>query len=307
MSRHADGQRSGMAVRQAVAAAALPIVGVLVAVMLWWAATAVFAAERGFLARFGPGPTLVALRDLVTSGELWPHLLASSRRTLVGLAVATLVGIPVGLVVGAHRPTARASAAVFQFLRMVSPLSWTPLAVIVLGVGDMPVYFLVAVGAVWPIILNTAAGVQALDPRWVTVARSLAANRWEVVRAVVWPGIRPHVLTGLRLSVGLAWIILVPAEMLGVDSGLGYFILNARDRLAYGELMATILVIGAYGFLIDLTARRLLRERRRRSRRPATAAPAPAKQDRPARGPLLALRAPVRGRMAGRPPRQTPG
>jgi hypothetical protein len=84
-----------------------------------------------------------------------------------------------------------------------------------------------------------------------------------VLRTVVWPGIRPHLLTGLRLAVGLAWLILVPAEMLGVDSGLGYFILNTRDRLAYGDLMAAILVIGACGFVIDSAARWAFHERRR--------------------------------------------
>jgi len=106
--------------------------------------------------------------------------------------------------------------------------------------------------------------VAALDPRWSTVARSLGASRGEVLWTVVWPGIRSHVLTGLRLAVGLAWLILVPAEMLGVDSGLGYFILNTRDRLAYGDLMAAILVVGACGFVIDSAARWAFRERRRR-------------------------------------------
>jgi NitT/TauT family transport system permease protein len=85
-----------------------------------------------------------------------------------------------------------------------------------------------------------------------------------VLRTVVWPGIRSHVLTGLRLAVDLAWLILAPAEMLGVDSGLGYFILNTRDRLAYGDLMAAILAVGACGFVIDSAARWALRARRRR-------------------------------------------
>lgn len=160
---------------------------------------------------------------------------------------------------------ARLSGPVFQFIRMVSPLSWTPLAIILLGVGDAPVYFLIAIGALWPIALNASAGVAALDPRWGMVSRSLGATPAEVLRTVVWPGIRPHVLTGLRLAVGLAWLILVPAEMLGVDSGLGYFTLNTRDRLAYGDLMAAILVIGACGFAIDSAARWAFRERRRPS------------------------------------------
>jgi NitT/TauT family transport system permease protein len=191
------------------------------------------------------------------------------------LAVVGLVfGIPLGLAVGSLPVFARTSGPIFQFIRMVSPLSWTPLAIIVLGVGDAPVYFLIAVACVWPIALNTSAGVAALDPRWLTVGRSLGANRWELLRTIVWPGIRPHVLTGLRLAVGVAWVILVPAEMLGVNSGLGYFVLNTRDRLAYADLTAAILVVGACGFLIDSLARWLFRERRRpRAATPRAAAP----------------------------------
>ncbi len=251
---------------------ALPAVGVGLAVAVWWAVAAWLAPASSFLARFAPDGALAALVHLVTTGELWPHLATSLRRVLVGLAIGAVIGVPLGLAIGRLPAFARLTGPVFQFVRMVSPLSWTPLAIILLGVGDAPVYFLIAVGGVWPITLNTSAGVAALDPRWSMVARSLGANRREVLRTIVWPGIRPHVLTGLRLAVGLAWLILVPAEMLGVDSGLGYFILNTRDRLAYGDLMAAILVIGACGFVIDSAARRAFCERRRQPSATARAA-----------------------------------
>ncbi len=245
---------------------ALPVAGILVVVALWWAGTTLLVPPSSFLARFAPDKTAAALVRLLATGQLWPHLFTSFRRVVVGMAIATAVGLPLGLAVGSLPLFARASGPVFQFVRMVSPLSWTPLAIILLGVGDRPVYFLIAIGCVWPIVLNTSAGVTALDRRWVTVGRSLGANRWEILRTIVWPGIRPSVLTGLRLAVGLAWIILVPAEMLGVSSGLGYFILNTRDRLAYADLMAAILVIGVCGFLIDTTARLAFADRRRTGR-----------------------------------------
>ena len=143
----------------------------------------------------------------------------------------------------------------FQFLRMISPLSLMPLAVMVLGVGDAPVVFLLAFAAVWPVVINTAAGVAALDPHWLRLAESLSATRWEVVTRIVLPGIVAHVLTGFRLAVGIAWIVLVPAEMLGVSAGLGYFILDTRDRLAYDELTAGILTVGCLGFVLDAAAR----------------------------------------------------
>lgn len=242
---------------------ALPVAGVALALGLWWLASALLVPRSGFLARFAPEPAFAALARLLASGELWPHLFASLRRVLLGLAISAALGFPLGLLVGGSRRFARLSGPVFQFLRMVSPLSWTPLAIILLGVGDAPVYFLLAIGGVWPVVLNTAAAVAALDRRWLTVGRSLGATRWEIARTIGWPAIRPQVLTGLRLAVGLTWIILVPAEMLGVDSGLGYFLLDTRDRLAYADLVATILVIGLCGFLIDSAARWLLRDGRR--------------------------------------------
>ncbi|MBI3970931.1 MAG: ABC transporter permease [Chloroflexi bacterium] len=273
---------------------AAPLAGIVVFLLLWWASIAFLVPPKSFLARFAPDLTFAALVRLLGSGELWPHVAASFRRVLVGLAISVAVGFPLGLAAGSSRLFARMSGPIFQFIRMVSPLSWTPLAIILLGVGDAPVYFLIAIGATWPIVLNTAAGVTALDPRWITVGRSLGANRWEIARTIVWPSIRPHVLTGLRLAVGLAWIILVPAEMLGVDSGLGYFILDTRDRLAYADLMAAIIVIGLAGFLIDTVARRTFQERRRRTR----AGAAPVSRTVPAPEPAGAVPAPVHQRAA---------
>jgi NitT/TauT family transport system permease protein len=142
-----------------------------------------------------------------------------------------------------------------QLLRMVSPLSWMPIAVMSLGVGDHAVYFLLAFAAVWPVILSTASGVGQIDRRWIELGESLAATRAEMLWHIFVPGIAAHVLTGVRLAIGILWIVLVPAEMLGVSAGLGYLILDTRDRLAYSELTAVILVIGLLGFALDLLAR----------------------------------------------------
>jgi NitT/TauT family transport system permease protein len=121
--------------------------------------------------------------------------------------------------------------------------------------GTAPVIFLVAAASVWPVVLNTVAGVRAVDPGLRLVARSLGASGWEALTTVVAPTLRPHLLIGLRLALGIGWVVLVPAEMLGVTSGLGYEILNARDQLAYPEVMAVILVIGVLGYLLDTLAR----------------------------------------------------
>lgn len=159
------------------------------------------------------------------------------------------------LLVGRSRTLEAATTPAFQFLRMISPLSWMPIVVMLMGVGDQPIYFLLAFAAVWPIMLNTAAGVRQLDPRWLQLSSSLSATRWETLRRVIIPGVVGHVLTGVRLAIGILWIVLVPCEMLGVSAGLGYYILDTRDRLAYSELMAMVLLIGLLGFALDALAR----------------------------------------------------
>ncbi|NSX03273.1 ABC transporter permease [Cupriavidus gilardii] len=241
---------------QRAAAVPLALTGLAVLGAVWWAAT----AEGGVLAqRFAPQATLASLALLLQQPDFLLHLWVSLRRVLAGLGMALIVGVPVGLLVGAARSVDTALSPAFQFLRMISPLSWMPVVVMVFGVGDRSVLFLLAFAGVWPIVLNTAAGVRSLDARWLMLARSLAATPTEMLTRVIVPGVVGHALTGLRLAIGVVWIVLVPAEMLGVNAGLGYFILDTRDRLAYSELLATVIVIGAVGMLLDSAARRLLR------------------------------------------------
>lgn len=248
---------------------ALPLVGLATGLAVWWLVTRVYADPADLLARFNPTDAVASLADLLGSGRLWPHALDSLRRLGIGLGLAAAVGVPIGLAVGLSKALQQATGPMFQLLRMISPLSWAPIALIAFGVGDHAVSFLIAVAAVWPIVLNTAAGVKALEPGWVMVARTLGASRVEVVWTIVLPGVRAHVLTGVRVALGVAWIVLVPAEMLGVNSGLGYFVLDTRDRLAYDDLMATILAIGALGYLLDSAAQRLTRRNTSKGRRPA--------------------------------------
>jgi NitT/TauT family transport system permease protein len=235
--------------------AALGLVGLVLILIVWWLATDIFAGEKSFARRFSPTAALPALVTLLSGPDLWVHIGVSLKRVLIGLAAALAVGIPLGLLVGASRLAESATTPAFQFLRMISPLSWMPIAVMVFGVGDAPIYFLLAFAAVWPILLNTAAGVRQLDRHWLLLARSLAATRWETLTRVIIPGVLGNVLTGLRLAIGITWIVLVPCEMLGVQAGLGYFILDTRDRLAYPELMATVIAIGVIGFALDYAAR----------------------------------------------------
>ena len=232
--------------------------GLLVLAASWWAIS-LLPAQTNLAVHFAPTPVLAAGLTLLTSGALWPHAWLSLQRVALGLLSALVVGVPLGVAIGSSRRFDELTSPSIQFLRMISPVSWMPLAVLLFGVGEGPVWFLLAFAATWPILLNTAAGLRALPPRWLELGRSLAGSRREIFVQIVLPGIVPHVLTGIRLAIGILWIVLVPAEMLGVSAGLGYYILNARDRLAYSELMALILVVGALGFLLDGVARAVCR------------------------------------------------
>jgi NitT/TauT family transport system permease protein len=228
--------------------------GVIATLLLWWLATTPLW-HSGVIGDFSPERTFAAIAQMMGSGAIFPHILASLRRVFVGLFAATLIGIPLGLLIGLSRVLEQATSVLFQFLRMISPVSWMPVAVMVFGIGDWPVYFLLTVAAVWPLMLNAAAGVASVERRWLLLSRSLCATRWETVTKVIVPATIPHLLTGLRLAVGIIWIVLVPAEMLGVRAGLGYYILDTRDRLAYSELVAVILIIGLIGYLLDTALR----------------------------------------------------
>ncbi|MET0413807.1 MAG: ABC transporter permease [Polyangiaceae bacterium] len=250
--------------RRSWAALLLPALGPALVLGLWWLAGRWLASQR-FFDRFTLERTAVALFDLVLSGELWLHILTSLRRIAIGLGASFVFGFPLGVLVGSVPWFSRASSTVFQFARMVSPLSWTPLAIMLFGIGDNPVVFLLTMAGVWPIVLSTASAVASFDRRLGAVGRALGATKLEIARTIVWPSIRPQVLTGVRVSIGLGWVVLVPAEMLGVDSGLGYFILSTRDRLAYADLMAGIVIVGGLGWCLDAAARRVLSERPRTS------------------------------------------
>lgn len=245
----------------------LPVIGIGAAVALWWLFTDVLFAARPLVAQFSPVQAVVGLGELARSGTLLDAASASVFRLLLGLLIAAVVGILTGLALGSWAWLEEATRPIQAFLRMVSPLSWAPVSIIAFGIGDPPVVALVFAAAVWPVLTATADAVRRVNPGHRHVARVLGASRWEVVRHVVSPSVKPSVLLGMRQAIGIAWVVLVPAEMLGVTSGLGYQILNAKDQLAYHHITALIIVIGTLGYAFDSCARWLLSTRRERTAR----------------------------------------
>jgi len=229
------------------------VAGIAGLLFIWWVGGRMVANSPGMYAfsLFAPGPALSQLWEMLWNGEVnkmtWPSLY----RVGLGLFFAIVIGVPVGIAIGRIVILRDVTNIPFQFLRMISPLSWMPIAVMAFATWDAAIIFLITVAAVWPIMFATAAGLRRLDPAWLKVARNLGASPWHQLTTVILPAIATDILTGIRLALGVAWIVLVPAEYLGVTSGLGYAINDARDTLDYSRLAATVVVIGVIGFFLD--------------------------------------------------------
>lgn len=240
---------------KALSVRACTIVG---AVAVWWFLTNIVWSANRVLSQVGPGDAIPAMWDIITTADGVADIQASLGRLLFGLALSFVIGVPLGVLFGTFKVVEDAATPIVNFFRMISPLAWAPLVIIAFGVGTAPVVFLIAVTAVWPLVLGTSAGVRAVQPGWRAVTTSLGATKAESLRLVTIPAVRGHVLTALRLALGVGWIVLVPAEMLGVDSGLGYAVLNARDQLNYPALGGAVLLIGIIGYVLDTSFRAVL-------------------------------------------------
>ena len=230
-----------------------PFLGIACALFLWEAGGRIIASNPDMIAfaDFAPQPTFARLTELIISGEVIDISLPSLNRIGFGLLWAILIGVPVGILIGRKALFRQATHLPFQFLRMISPLAWMPIAVMAFDTWNDAIVFLIFVAAVWPITFSTASGLSKVDPKWFKVAHNLGARGWHMLFVIIMPAIAQDVFTGIRLALGVAWVVLVPAEYLGVTSGLGYAINDARDTLEYDRITALVLIIGAIGFILD--------------------------------------------------------
>lgn len=237
------------------------IVGLAIFVALWWLGTLLLYLnpQTETFVTFGPVATFEAFPVLWEEGKIQSAVQRSTYRLGSGLGMAIAIGIPLGIFIGRSRRFRELSNSPFQFLRMVSPLSWMPLAVLVFASWDQAIIFLIAIASVWPVAYATAAGLAKVDPAWFKVARNLGAKKIHMLTQVILPAIAFDIFTGIRLALGVAWVVLVPAELLGVTSGLGYAIKDARETLSYNHLSAMVLTIGVIGYLLDAICVRLIK------------------------------------------------
>lgn len=211
-----------------------------------------------------PGPLQVArgLRELFERGLLVRYTLDSLRRVAIGYSIAVVVGIPLGLWMGLSTTVFAAANPIVQILRPISPIAWIPIAIVLWGVGEAAPIFLIALAGLLPITSSVAAHVKTVPPMYLAAARNFGLGEAAIIRRVLFPAVLPHMLSSLRVALGVCWIVVVAAEMIAVDSGLGYLIIDARNAgKRYDLVVAGMVLVGAVGLLLDLLFRGLERMR----------------------------------------------
>ena len=240
---------------KAVARRLLPWLVPLALVTLWQ-----LASTFGWLStRVLPAPSEV-LRSawaLAESGELWTHVRVSAGRAFLGLAVGGGLGLLLGLLTGSLRTAETLLDSTFQMMRNIPALALIPLVILWFGIDETAKLFLISVSVFFPIYLNTFHGIRNVDPGLIEMGRTYGLSRWQLYRQVILPGALSSILVGLRFSLGLMWVILIVAETISAQAGIGYLTMNAREFLQTDVVLVGILLYAALGKLADLLARGL--------------------------------------------------
>lgn len=222
--------------------------------ILWTLATSVF----GFFAPSQlPGPALViaALRDLLVSRELEPHLAASVGRIVVGFGVGATAGTLLATAVGLSRTVQRLLDPTLQAIRAIPALAWVPFLLLWLGIGEVPKIVLIAIGAFFPVYVNAASGIRNVDRRLLEVGRLHGLSGARFARHIVLPAAAPSLLTGLRLGLGQAWLFLVAAELIAATRGLGFLLVDGQNSARADLMVVSIILLALLGKLADHSVR----------------------------------------------------
>lgn len=200
-----------------------------------------------------PPPTqlIVTVQEMFASGELWTHSIFSVQRVLVGFFTAAIIGVAAGLILGATNRLSLYLTPLIELLRPIPPIAWIPLAILWFGIGDRPSYFIVALGAFFPIFINTFKGIRSVHPSHILAARCLGADRRLLLTDILIPSALPYILTGLRIGIGIAWTSVIAAELVGAQSGLGYMIQLNRILLQTDKIVVGMISIGVIGMAMN--------------------------------------------------------
>ena len=224
------------------------VVVLTVVVGLWWAAvvlskTVIFPT---------PGKVVLGTIELARDGTLWEHIGASLFRVGAGFLLAVLFAIPLGLWMGWVHGAYVTLNPLFQILRPISPIAWIPIAILWFGVGNASPIYLIFIASVFPMIVQTTAGVHTIEKRYLRAAENFGVTRKKLFLQVVFPAALPQIIVGMRIGLGVAWLVVVAAEMIALRSGLGYLIMDSRNAgNRYELVVAGMIIIGLIGLLLD--------------------------------------------------------
>jgi len=233
-----------------------PLAVMAVVVALWW--WVVVKTESAIFPT--PWQVVSGAWELAEDGTLWEHIGASLFRVGTGFGLAVLVAVPLGLWMGWVSGAYRTLNPIFQMLRPISPIAWIPLAILWFGVGDVSPIFLIFIASVFPLIVQTTSGVHTIERRYLRAAANFGVSRTVLFRRVVIPAVLPEIIVGMRIGIGVAWLVVVAAEMIALRSGLGYMIMDSRNAgNRYDLVVAGMIIIGAIGLLLDGITRLLER------------------------------------------------
>ncbi|MBK1988385.1 nitrate ABC transporter permease [Sphaerospermopsis aphanizomenoides BCCUSP55] len=239
----------------------LPIVGFLGIIFLWWI---VALANHELMPT--PPEALIANLDYIFNpfyergpGNLgigW-LLLASLRRVILGFGLGALVAIPLGFLIGMSRPAMLAFNPIIQIFKPVSPLAWLPISLAIFNLADPSAIFVIFITSLWPTIINTALGVSSVPKDYIDVAQVLEMPRWRQITKIILPASLPYIFTGLRISLGIAWLVIVAVEMLTGGVGIGFFVWDEWSRLNLSSVFLAVFVIGLTGLVLDYAVGKL--------------------------------------------------
>ena len=205
-----------------------------------------------------PLEVLRGLIELAQQGLLVRYVVASIFRVTWGFGLAVLVGVPLGLALGWFRPAFAAINPYIQILRPISPIAWIPVAILWFGVKDTAPVFLIFLASVFPITVSAMAAVQNMQLVYLRAAQNFGVRGLQLFRRIILPATLPQIITGVRIALGVAWLVVVAAEMIAVNSGLGYLIIDARNAgKRYDLVVAGMVMIGLIGLGLDLMVRQL--------------------------------------------------
>lgn len=233
----------------------LPLLGVIAVLALWTVLSQTVATDLPSPARTWRESRRYVLEPFFKDGEMNQGIgrlaFYSLVRVAKGYLLALAIGTPLGFLLGLSRAFHQAFDPIVQFLRPISPLAWLPLGLVIFQKSEPAAIFTIALCAMWPTVINTAVGVRSISPDYLNVGRVLKLSRWKMLTKIVVPASLPYVFTGYRLSLGLAWLVIVAAEMLTGTPGVGGFLWQEYNSLVYSHIILSVVTIGVIGFLLD--------------------------------------------------------